>query len=146
MASHSFTVASTLAPADAFARLVDLERVTEWDEGISGSQRIDDGAPDSGERYAVTVTGFDGQPTTVVYEITELDAPRRFVMVGENDDFRAVDTLTLRPSEGGCELLYLGTLELLGAEPPLTPAQLDSVFPKIAAVAEAGLKTFLNPR
>lgn len=146
MASHSFTVLSTLAPAAAFARLVDLESVPEWDDGISASKRIDGGTSALGARYEVTVTGFDGRPTAVVYEITECDEPRRFVMVGQHDDFRAVDTLTLRPTTDGCELTYDGTLDLIGDDPPLTAAQLDAVFPKIAAVAEAGLVGFLNPQ
>ncbi len=92
----------------------------------------------------MTVTGFDGSPTSVVYEITEVDAPHRFVMVGENDEFRAVDTLELTSTTTGCELAYHGTLELLGDNPPLTSTQLDSMFPKIAAVAEVGLGRFLD--
>ncbi len=40
---------------------------------------------------------------------------------------------------------YDGTLDLVGDEPPLSPTQLDSMFPKIGAVAESGLTRFLNP-
>ena len=90
MASHSFTIASPLTVQDAFARLVDLERVPEWDDGVRSSVRIESRRSDSvlGSRFDVTVTGFDGSPTTVVYEITEVDEPTRFVMVGENEQFR----------------------------------------------------------
>jgi hypothetical protein len=145
MARHSFTIASPLTVQDAFARLIDLERVPEWDEGVRGSVRIGP-TPDSvlGSRFEVTVTGFDGTPTTVVYELTEVDEPTRFVMIGENEQFRAADTLVLTSNETGCELSYDGTLELLGDDPPLTPTQLDSMFPKLAAVAEAGLRRFLD--
>lgn len=145
MAAHGFTVASQLSVADAFARLIDLARVPEWDSGVASSRRVDGGAEPLGARYEVTVTGFDGRPTTLSYEITEVEAPDRFVMVGENGAMRAVDTLALRARGTGSELLYAGTLELLGPEPPLTEEQLDSVFPKVAAVAEAGLAEFLNP-
>ena len=93
----------------------------------------------------MTVTGFDGAPTPVVYEITEAEAPHRFVMVGDNGEFRAVDELSLTATEDGCELTYVGGLELLGDDPLLTPTQLQSMFPKLAAVAEAGLRSFLNP-
>jgi hypothetical protein len=151
MASHSFTITSSLTVQDAFARLVDLERVPEWDEGVASSVRIEAAGETGpatpapvGDRFDVTVTGFDGSPTSVVYEITEADAPRRFVMVGENDEFRAADTLELEATANGCELAYHGTLELLGDDPPLTPSQLDSMFPKLAAVAEAGLRRFLD--
>lgn len=144
MASHSFTVDSKLGAEDAYARAVDLERVPEWDDGVQSSVRLadgDDGAP----RFDVTVTGFDGNPSSVVYTITEADAPKRFVMVGENDVFRAVDTLVFQATADGSSLEYHGTLELLGDTPPLSPDQLDSMFPKIAAVAETGLTRFLNP-
>ena len=150
MASHRFTIISPLPVQEAFTRLIDLERVPEWDEGVTGSARIDaadaDNDADSpvGDRFDVTVHGFDGSPTSVVYEITEVDAPHRFVMVGENAEFRAVDTLELRATDDGCELTYDGTLELLGDDPPLTPAQLDSMFPKLAAVAQVGLTGFLD--
>ena len=66
-------------------------------------------------------------------------------MVGENDAIRAVDTLVFATSGDGSTLDYHGTIDLLGDTPPLSPAQLDSMFPKIAAVAEAGLTRFLNP-
>jgi len=147
MARHRFTVASSLSVEDAFARLIDLERVPEWDEGVRNARRIgSDDESDSplGDRYEVTLTGFDGTPTSAVYRITDVTAPERFVMVGENDEFRAEDELTLRPTEGGCELDYVGTLDLVGSGPPLTAEQLDSMFPKIAAVAEAGLARFLD--
>ena len=147
MARHTFIVSSPLTVEQAFDRLVDLERVPEWDDGVQRSVRLatDDG-DDSivGRRFDVTVTGFDGSPTSVVYEITEAAPPHRFVMVGVNDEFRAADTLALIPTESGCELRYDGTLELLGAQPPLSPSQLDSMFPKLAAVAEAGLRGFLD--
>ena len=144
MASHSFTVASHLAVEDAYERTLDLEQVPRWDDGVRSSIRLpnaDDGTP----RFDVTVTGFDGAPSSVVYTITEADAPNRFVMVGENDVFRAVDTLVFSTTASGSKLEYEGTLELLGDNPPLSPTQLDSMFPKIAAVAEMGLTGYLNP-
>lgn len=144
MASHSFRINSSLSPADAYALTINLERVSEWDHGVLSSARLDDDA-DGRPQFDVKVTGFDGQPSSVVYKITDSDAPDRFVMVGENDVFRAVDTLVFEAAEHGSVLDYHGTLELLGDNAPLTPAQLDSMFPKIAAVAETGLTAFLNP-
>jgi hypothetical protein len=144
MASHSFTVVSNLTVDAAYAQAVDLERVPEWDDSVRSSVRLPDG-DDGSPRFDVTVTGFDGSPSSVTYTITEADAPNRFVMVGENDVFRAVDTLVFTTSSTGSKLDYHGTLELLGDEPPLSPSQLDSMFPKIAVVAESGLTRFLNP-
>ncbi len=144
MAEHSFTVESPLTIDEAYSRAVDLERVPEWDDGVRSSVRLADG-DDGPPRFDVTVTGFDGSPSSVIYTITEQSAPHRFVMIGENDVFRAVDTLVFSASESGTTLEYHGTLELLGDEPPLSPSQLDSMFPKIAAVAEAGLRSYLTP-
>lgn len=144
MASHSFTVDSKLGVEAAYARAVDLERVPEWDDGVRSSVRLPDG-DDGSSRFDVTVTGFDGKPSSVVYTVTESLAPNRFVMVGENNVFRAVDTLVFLPTSDGSSLEYHGTLELLGDTPPLSSDQLDSMFPKIAAVAEDGLTRFLNP-
>jgi len=144
MAEHSFTVDSNLTIEEAFARAVDLEHVPEWDDGVQSSVRLPDG-DDGSARFDVTVTGFDGKPSSVVYAITESDAPDRFVMLGENDTFRAVDTLVFTATAQGSRLDYHGTLELIGTNPPLSPGQLDSMFPKIAVVAEAGLTQYLNP-
>lgn len=144
MASHSFRIDSSLSPADAYALTIDLEKVSQWDAGVLSSTRLDDNT-DGRAQFDVSVTGFDGQPSSVVYTITDSDEPDRFVMVGENDVFRAVDTLVFEAAEHGCVLDYHGTLELLGNNPPLTPTQLESMFPKIAKVAETGLTSFLNP-
>ena len=144
MASHSFIVESKLSVEAAYARAVNLERVPEWDEGVLSSVCLPTGT-DGLRRFEVTVTGFDGKPTSAIYTITDSDAPNRFVMIGENDVFRAVDTLVFVAADHGSTLEYHGKLDLVGDAPPLSPSQLDSMFPKIAAVAEAGLTTFLNP-
>lgn len=151
MATETFHIDSPLARAEAFAMLVDLTRVNEWDRGVSNARQIEGEGPAEGARYEVTVTGFDGSPTQVVYTLSEFDAPNRFVMVGDHATFQAHDTLTLTETEGGgCTLEYIGRLELAGAaataDPPaLTSDQLDHVFTKVAAVAESGLTAFLNP-
>ena len=144
MASHSFIVESKLSVEAAYARAVNLERVPEWDAGVQSSVSLPAGA-NGLRRFEVTLTGFDGAPTSAIYSITDSDAPNRFVIVGENDVFRAVDTLVFVATEDGSTLEYHGKLDLVGDEPPLSASQLDSMFPKIAAVAESGLTTFLNP-
>lgn len=144
MAGHSFVVTSNLSSSEAFARLVDLERVPEWDDGIISSTRTDRLDSILGRTFDVEVSGFDGAPTTMVYEIIEADEPTRFVMRGTHPAMEAVDTMVLTETDAGCILDYHGTLELLGDDPPLTQTQLDRAFPKLAAVAERGLTTFLN--
>lgn len=145
MAAQEFTIASTLSCAAAFARLADLTRVNEWDRGVTDPRQVEGEGPALGARYDVGVTGFDGAPTRVVYELVEFDAPTRFVMVGENDVFRAHDTLAFDTAKSGCTLRYVARLDLIGENPPLTEAELDAVFSRVARVAEDGLQAFLNP-
>jgi hypothetical protein len=145
MATQQFDIASPLAPDDAFDRLVDLTRVNEWDRGVTNPRQIHGTGHQLGSRYEVTVVGFDGKPTTVVYELLEVDRPARFVMEGVNAVFCAHDAITIEPTDTGCTVTYSAGLELLEEDPPLTPVQLDSLFVKIAAVAQDGLRNYLNP-
>jgi hypothetical protein len=145
MAQQVFTVSSSLSPAEAFARCIDLTRVNEWDRGVSNSTLLAGRGDEAGSQFEVTVTGFDGQPDQVVYELLDVDAPKRFVMEGVNAVFRAYDILTFTATDSGCTVLYDAQLDLVGDEPPLTNEQLDTLFARVAAVPEAGLQTFLNP-
>jgi len=145
MAQQVFTVSSTLPIDEAFARCIDLTRVNEWDRGVSNSRLVTESGDSVGSQFEVTVKGFDGQPTTTVYELTEVDAPHRFVMVGTNNEIRADDVLTFSATDEGCELIYDARLELLGDDPPMSSEHLDTLFAHVAAVPEAGLRTFLNP-
>lgn len=144
MATESFVVESTLSAPEAFAIVIDLLRVNEWDRGVR-SPRLVDGAPaTAGARYEVTVTGFDGQPTTAVYELTAVDAPRSFTMVGSHADFRADDTITVEPTGDGCRVTYDASLVLLGDNPPLNDDELTATFARIVAVPRAGLTSLLT--
>lgn len=145
MAFQTFTIESELGPAEAFDLVVDLTNVSAWDEGVTDPHLIGGDSGTVGARYEVTVTGFDGNPTTAVYELTEVDAPNAFTMVGRHPDFQADDTIRFAPTASGCEVTYEAGLVLLGENPPLSDEQLDRVFAKIAAVPQAGLQRFLNP-
>ena len=145
MANECFVIDSTLPAADAFALVVDLSKVNEWDHGVSNSRHVSGDPATVGAMYEVTVTGFDGQPTTASYELTAVDAPGSFTMVGSHEQFRADDTITFAATDSGCRVTYEAGLVLLGDNPPVTDAQLDGIFSSIAAVPKAGLTTFLNP-
>ncbi len=145
MATETFQIESNLDPIAAFGRLVDLLQVSEWDPGVTNPRLIDGEPATTGARYEVTVTGFDGSPTIAMYELTVVDAPRSFTMVGSHAGFRADDTITIQPTDGGCLVDYRAGLVLLGDHPPLTEEQLVRQFAKIVAVPRAGLESFLNP-
>lgn len=145
MATESFVIESTLSVTDAFALVVDLSNVNEWDHGVSDARHVEGDPATVGARYDVTVTGFDGKPTTASYELTAVDAPNSFTMVGSHAQFRADDTITFEPADTGCRVSYEAGLVLLGENRPVTDAQLESIFASIAAVPQAGLTEFLNP-
>jgi len=145
MATESFVIESTLSVADAFALVVDLTKVNEWDRGVRDARHVG-GEPGSvGARYEVTVTGFDGKPTTASYELTAVDAPNSFTMVGSHPQFRADDTIVFESTDGGCSVSYDAGLVLLGDDRPINDEQLDAMFASLAAVPQAGLTEFLNP-
>jgi hypothetical protein len=133
MATQQFDITSPLAPEAAFDRLVNLTRVNEWDRGVTNPRQIHGSGHEVGSRYEVTVVGFDG------------NRPARFVMEGTNAVFCAHDVITIEPTDTGCTVTYSAGLELLEEDPPLSPAQLDSLFVKVAGVAEDGLRSYLNP-
>lgn len=145
MATESFVIESALSVADAFALVVDLTKVNEWDRGVSNAQHVSGEPATVGATYDVTVTGFDGKPTTASYALMAVDAPNSFTMVGSHPQFRADDTITFEPTDSGCRVSYDAGLVLLGEDRPLTDKQLDGLFASIAAVPQAGLQDFLNP-
>lgn len=145
MAQQVFSVQSNLPIEDAFDRCIDLRRVNEWDRGVTSPRRLSGEGQSVGSTYEVTVVGFDGTPTPVVYELMEVDAPHRFVMEASTDVFRVYDVLTFTETSGGCSLHYDAQLELIGENPPLTPDELDTLFARVAAIPETGLHEFLNP-
>jgi len=145
MATESFVIDSTLSVADAFALVVDLSKVNEWDRGVRDARHVEGEPATVGARYDVTVTGFDGKPTTASYVLTAVDAPNSFTMVGSHPQFQADDTITFESTDTGCRVSYDAGLVLLGDDRPVTDAQLEEIFSSIAAVPRAGLQEFLNP-
>ncbi len=145
MAQQVFSVQSALSEREAFDRCIDLRRVNEWDRGVTAPRRLTGEGQAVGSTSEVTVTGFDGKPAAVIYELLEVDAPHRFVMEGVNDVFRAHDILTFTSNDAGCELHYDAQLELLGEQPPMIDDELDSLFARVEAVPQQGLSTSLNP-
>ncbi len=144
MATETFEIDSPLSPEAALERMIDLTRSPEWDHGIRDCRMVGGEFGSVGARYELTVTGFDGQPTTAVYEITEVRPGIGFTMVGHHPDFRADDTVTIEPTADGCRVRYDAGLVLLGEDPPLSEDQLGRLFSSIVAVPREGLRSFLG--
>ncbi len=146
MATAEFTIESPLSIEEAFDRVADLTRVNEWDSGVSNANQVAGTAPCAGAKYEVTVAGFDGNPSTMVYEIEEFDRPSSFMMRGIGRDVIAVDVLTFTANEGGagCSLHYEASLELVAPSEKMTDEVLQKIFDKVAAVPRNGLVGFLS--
>lgn len=144
MASEFFEIESPLPAAEAFAMVIDLTRVNEWDRGVRDAKHVGGVAGEVGATFEVTVTGFDGQPTTATYELTAVDAPHSFTMVGRHPQFQADDTITFDATDAGCRVGYDASLVLLGDERPVTDEQLDSIFAALVDVPRTGLQAFLG--
>lgn len=145
MATQFFEIESSLPVDEAFAMVIDLTRVNEWDRGVRDATHTGGEAGQVGATFEVTVTGFDGEPTTATYELTAVDAPNSFTMVGRHPQFRADDTITFEPVDSGCTVSYDASLVLLGDDAPVTDEQLDAIFASLVDVPRTGLQTFLGP-
>lgn len=145
MATETIVIDSSLPIQDAFALMIDLARVPEWDAGISSSQLTAGQGGVAGALYEVTLIGFDRQPTTAIYELTAVEHDLSFTMVGTHPTFRAEDVVTFEATADGSRVTYVAELVMLEDPPPLSEAQLNAAFPKLVSVVAAGMKDFLNP-
>lgn len=143
MASYRTTVVSPRAIDDVFAYLSDFTNTAEWDPGIVESEHLSDGDVGPGSRFRV-VSSTAGRQLTLIYEVTEWEPPTRFVLVGESDNLRSVDTLTFEAVDGGgTRVTYHADLALRGAA-RLADPMLHVMFQVIGRRAADGLRDVLD--
>lgn len=141
MASYAATVPSTWPPDTAFAYLADFQSVAEWDPSIVSSKRLPGGPAEVGvgTRYEV-VSSFAGRDVTLVYEITEFDAPsRHVVLVGKNGATTSIDTIDVA-ADGA--VTYDAKLELRGPIKLIDPL-MHLIFQRVGGKAKGGLTSKL---
>lgn len=76
MAEYDSRIAVGAAPLDAFAYLVDIENLAQWDPNVRSVRALGEGPPSVGSKYAMTI-GFYGKAIELTGEIVELDSPHR---------------------------------------------------------------------
>jgi NAD(P)-dependent dehydrogenase (short-subunit alcohol dehydrogenase family) len=143
MAHYRGTVLSTRSAEDTFDYLAEFSNAAEWDPGVAGSRRLDDGpvGPDSSFRLEVRV-GPRAVPLT--YRVVAYERPHRVVLLGETGTLRSEDTVTVVSDGRGRSILtYDAELELLGPLAPLTPL-LALPFRRIGDRGLAGLRRVLS--
>lgn len=143
MARYVATVPSSRSADDTFAYLADFSSTQEWDPGVLRGRRLDDGPPDVGSRFEITVRSL-GRESSLVYEITEYDAAdRRVVLRGTNALVVSLDEISVVPQTGGgSAVTYDADLRLRGPLRLFDPV-LRLSFKDLGDKAAAGLRSTL---
>lgn len=142
MARYTATLHTAKPIDETFAYLSDFSRATEWDPGTTSARRIGTGPIAEGSRFLLRAA-FLGRESDLVYEITDLQAPRRVVLRGENGAVVSLDEMTFAPVAGGTRVTYDAQLRFKGllrlADPLLAAA-----FRRVGDRALGGLRAALG--
>ena len=121
--------------------MADVERFSEWDPGVMQSTRIVGSGPGVGTAYDLTVKA--GTTSVMRYAVTEIDAPRRVVLVARTLWLTSVDEIRVEAAPGGSKVVYDATLTLNGPLRLFDPV-LRVAFRRIGDRAAEGLRRFLG--
>ena len=128
----------------AFDYVADFANAQEWDPGVASARRVDDGPVAVGSRYDLGVR-IGGRVAPTAYRITELDRPRRVVLVGVGSNVDAVDDIRFERSGDGTVIDYTADIRLGGLLRVAQPF-LGGSFAKIARDAASGMERTLAAR
>lgn len=113
MACYTTSIASPLSPEEAFAFMADVRRFSEWDPGVVRAVQVAGDGPGPGASYDLTVKA--GGTTTMRYEVTAYEPPRRFFIIGRTSRLVSEDEIRVEPAPGGGSLVtYDARLTLTG--------------------------------
>lgn len=138
------TIHTALSTEAAFAYVADFASSQEWDPGVATAERVGDGPIGVGTRYRLGVRIGD-RVAPMEYRITELDPPRRVVLVGSGSGVSAVDSIEFVPTASGTTVDYTADIRLQGIRRLAEPL-LGKTFAKIARNASAGMQRELDAR
>jgi uncharacterized protein YndB with AHSA1/START domain len=143
MAQYNATVQTPLPRDEVFAYLSDFSTTEDWDPGTTHAERLEDGSIGMGAKFKLRAR-FLGSESDLVYEVTDLEAPRRVVLRGENGAVVSRDEMTFElAAGGGTRIAYDATLSFKGllrlADPLLSIA-----FRRVGERALIGLRTKLE--
>lgn len=127
---------------DSFDYIIDFSKIHEWDHTIIDSRKITDGLLGLHTRFdLIYKMGLRKLP--ISYTITELKPSSRAVLVGQNDNFTAIDTVTISPNEQGSKVDWHAEITFRG----LTAKIIPLIEKKVKAAATQtiqNLKTALD--
>lgn len=139
MARYRGTVVSDRSAEETFDYLAEFSNAAEWDPGVRGASRLDEGPIGLGSGFRLDVT-VGTRVVPLDYRIVSYRRPERVVLLGENGTIRSEDTVTVAPTEeGGSILHYDADLHLRGALSWLDPL-LGPPFRRIGDQGLGGLR------
>lgn len=137
-------IETTLPIEAVFDYVADFVNAQEWDPGVASARRIDDGPVAVGARYDLGVR-MGGRVAPMHYRITELDRPRRVVLVGTGSNVDAVDDIRFERSGDRTRIDYTADIRLGGLLRVAQPF-LGGSFAKIGRDAANGMERTLAAR
>lgn len=143
MARYSATIASRLAPADAFAYMADFANAQFWDPSVSRAVREGNGPLGLGSTFAL-VARFAGRDVPLTYAIVEYEPPAKVVLEARRG-FVSRDTIAVEEAAGGGSLVHYEALLAFSGIARLADPLMQLVFNRVGEQAKAGLDTALNP-
>jgi NAD(P)-dependent dehydrogenase (short-subunit alcohol dehydrogenase family) len=111
---------TTRAPEEAFDYIVDFSKIHEWDHTIVESKKVTDGLIGLGSGFDLLYKmGLRKLP--ISYQITEFTPSTHAVLVGESDNFTAIDTVSISATEGGCHVDWHAEITFRGLSAKIIP-------------------------
>ena len=142
MARFHDSVGSALSAEDTFDYLAHFSNVSEWDPGVVEAESLDEGPVQVGSRFRV-VTEFAGRRNELVYEVVELERPRRVRLVAEAPRFSSDDTIEVSDTGGQVRVSYDARLKMKGLFKLSEPVT-RIIFNRVAGRAKDGLERALT--
>ena len=101
-------------PAEVFAYLSDLDRLAEWQSGITEARQTSDGGMRAGATALVT-RELMGQQMQAPLLVTEYEPPHRIAIDSEVSGVKVHATLDLAPTDGGAATDLAFAIEIRGS-------------------------------
>jgi carbon monoxide dehydrogenase subunit G len=129
---------------DTFSLIGDFANAEVWDPGVVRSRQIGDGRLAVAARYHLDVR-MGGRVAPMEYRVTELERPRRVVLVGSGSGVDAVDEIRFDRVGSGTRIEYIADIRLRGWRRFVQPF-LGRVFDGIGRDAANGMRAALDER
>lgn len=142
MIKVSRTVQAQRSLVQVWSYLSDFAHTEDWDPGTVRCRRTDAGPVDVGAKYENT-SKFRNKETTLQYEVTRFDAPKRITLRGENKTVVSVDDMAVSGDADASTVTYTAEFTFKGMARLAEPF-VKGPLNKLADDARDGLSAALN--